>query len=273
VGDVLNSAEFEEILRKVKEGLDKLEPMYGQMSSNITGNAIWWALPPPVKDKINQWLAELWDWIKKISAEIGTFFAQPGAPHILWQCGQNWTREVGAKASNWQDTMHVSQLKTDDEWKGAAATAYKDILPLQQKALGAIKAATDEVQDVLTKLAVAIGAAWIAVGAALAVFLFEFGAAVVAAATGAGILAALGAALASCVKVWGVIAAALTALEGFVGATLVPSITDLQQRVTHNDGFPRGHWPALTRDISDSSMQDDDSDPNTDDVDWERSKA
>jgi hypothetical protein len=273
MGNVLSDSEFEEILRKVKEALDKMEPMYGQMSSNIHHNPVYFVLPPPVKDKIKEWLGVIWDWIKKITIEVGKFFALPGRPWTLYTHGESWTKDIGATASGWQDAIHVSQLKTDDEWKGAAATAYKDILPLHQKALGAVKSATDEVQDMLTKLAVAIGVMWVAIAAAIVSFIWEFGTAVAAALTGVGILAALGAAAASCAKLWGVIVAAFAAIEAFVVSTLVPAFTDLQQRIAQNDGFPHGHWPTLTKDISNSSMHGTDDDPSTDDIPWEMSKA
>ena len=46
----------------------------------------------------------------------------------------------------------MGMMKTDDEWKGGAADAYRNVLPLQQKALGAVKSAANEIDDVLTKL-------------------------------------------------------------------------------------------------------------------------
>ncbi len=273
MGNVLSASEFEEVLRKVKEALDRLEPMHGQMNSSVKHNAIYWALPPNVKDKLEEWLRQLWDWIKKIAEEVGKFFALPGDPGLLYNHGQTWTNDVGGKASHWKDAIHVGQLKTDDEWKGAAATAYKDILPLHQGALGAIKAATDEVQDILIRLAAGICAMWVAVGAALTALVLELAACIVGAATGAGAPPALAAALGACAKAFGIIAGAAAALEAFIGYTVFPAIGDLQQRIRDSDGFPNGHWPSLTKDIATSSMHGKDKDPDTDDIDWEMTKA
>jgi hypothetical protein len=79
-------------------------------------------------------------------------------------------------------------------------------------------------------------------------------------AAGAGISAA---------KVWGIVAAALAVLEAFVTGSLLPAIKDLNQRINNNEGFPGGHWPQLTTDISDSSH----SQNHGQNAPWEMSKA
>jgi len=56
--------------------------------------------------------------------------------------------------------------------------------------------------------------------------------------------------------VWGLVSAALAVLEAFVASTLLPAIKDLNQRVQSSDGFPQGHWPQLTSDISNSSHRE-----------------
>lgn len=264
MGEVLSQGEFEDILRRVKEALDNIPVQYNRLIDNINSSIGW--LPGFLLDKIKSALKTLGDFIGKVLTEIGKFFTQPGVPWTLWNHGTTWTSDVGGKASHWQDTMQLSQLKTDDEWTGAAATAYKDILPLQQKALGAIKAATDEIDDVLTKMAIAIGVAWLAIVTAIVSFVIELTAEAGAAATGVGAAPAAGAAALSAGKVWGIVAAALAVLEAFVASTLLPAIKDLQQRVNSSEGFPQGSWPKLTTDISDSSMKDGD-------VEWEMSKV
>jgi hypothetical protein len=165
--------------------------------------------------------------------------------------------------------FHVGSMATDDEWKGTAADSYKNVLPLQQKALGALKSATDEIDDVLAKMAIAIGVAWLAIVSAVVSFVVELTAEAGAAATGVGAPPAAAAAGVSAAKVWGIVAAALAVLEAFVTGSLLPSIKDLNQRVNNNEGFPGGHWPQLTTDISDSSHREN----HGRNAPWEMSKA
>lgn len=251
---VLGQAEFEEILRRVREAMNEIPRQYQRLVDNINSVLDW--LPGFLMDRIREALNAVGDFIGKVLTEIGKFVTQPGVPWTLWTHGDSWTNDVGAKASTWQDAFTLGAMKTDDEWSGGAATAYKNVLPQQQRALGAIKAACDEVDDVLTKLAIAIGVAWLAIVSAIVSFVIELTAEAGAAATGVGAPPAAAAAGVSAAKVWGIIAAALGVLEAFVASTLLPAIKDLNQRVNTNEGFPEGKWPQLTTDISDSSHRE-----------------
>lgn len=254
MGDVLGQAEFEDILRRVKEALDEVPKQFQRLVDNINSVLDW--LPGWVMDRIRDALNAVSDFIGKVLTEIGKFITQPGVPWTLWNHGSTWTNEVGAKASSWQDVFTVGAMDTDDNWTGAAATAYKNVLPQQQKALGMVKAATDEIDDVLTKMAIAIGVAWLAVVSAVVSFVIELTAEAGAAATGVGAPPAAAAAGVSAAKVWGLVSAALAVLEAFVASTLLPAIKDLNQRVQSDEGFPQGHWPQLTTDISNSSHRE-----------------
>jgi hypothetical protein len=267
MGEVLGLAEFQEILRRVQEALGEIPKQFQRLIDNINSVLDW--LPGWVMDKINTALRAVGDFIGKVLTEIGKFITQPGVPWTLWNHGTTWTEQVGAKASSWQDVFHIGSLKTDDEWKGSAADAYKNMLPLQQKALGAIKSASDEVDDVLTKMAIAIGVAWLAIVSAIVSFVVELTAEAGAASTGVGAPPAAAAAGVSAAKVWGIVAAALAVLEAFVTGSLLPAIKDLNQRVNNSEGFPGGHWPQLTTDISDSSHRQN----RGQNAPWEMSKA
>ncbi len=267
MGDILGQAEFEEVLRRVREALDAIPKKFQELIDKINSVLGW--LPGFILDKIKAALDAVGDFIGKVLTEIGKIITQPGVPWTLWSHGNSWTEQVGAKASNWQDVFHIGSLKTDDEWKGGAADAYKNILPLQQKALGAVKSACDEVDDVLTKMAIAIGVAWLAIVAAVVSFVIELTGETAAAATVAGAPPAAAAAGISAAKVWGIVAAALAVLEAFVANSMLPAIKDLNQRVNNSEGFPQGKWPQLTTDISDSSHKENKGQS----APWEMSKA
>ncbi|OLF05802.1 hypothetical protein [Actinophytocola xanthii] len=267
MGEVLSQAEFEDVLRRVREAMEEIPRQYQRLVDNINSVLDW--LPGFVLDRIRDALRTVGDFIGKVLTEIGKFVTQPGVPWTLWSHGDSWTNDVGAKASTWQDVFTLGAMRTDDEWTGGAATAYKNVLPQQQRALGAIKAACDEVDDVLTKLAVAIGVAWLAVVSAIVSFVVELTAEAGAAATGVGAPPAAAAAGVSAAKVWGIIAAALGVLEAFVASSLLPATKDLNQRVHTDEGFPQGHWPQLTTDISNSSHREN----GGQNAPWEMSKA
>jgi hypothetical protein len=254
MGGILGQGEFEDILRRVKEALDNIPKEFQRLVDNINSVLDW--LPGWIMDRIRDALNAVSDFIGKVLTEIGKFVTEPGVPWTLWNHGNSWTNDIGAKASNWQDVFTAGSMETDDNWSGSAANAYKNVLPQQQKALGAIKSATDEVDDVLTKMAIAIGVAWLAVVSAVVSFVIELTAEAGAAATGVGAPPAAAAAGVSAAKVWGLVSAALAVLEAFVASTLLPAIKDLNQRIQSNDGFPQGHWPQLTTDISNSSHKD-----------------
>lgn len=254
MGDVLGQAEFEDILRRVREALDEIPKQFQRLVDNINSVLGW--LPGFIMDRIRDALNAVADFIGKVLTEIGKFVTQPGVPWTLWNHGNSWTDDVGAKASNWQEAFTLGAMKTDDEWSGGAANAYKNVLPQQKAALAAVKAACDEVDDVLTKMAIAIGVAWLAVVTAVVSFVIELTAEGAAAATGAGAPPAAAAAGVSAAKVWGLVSAALAVLEAFVASTLLPAIKDLNQRVQSSEGFPEGNWPQLTTDISNSSHRE-----------------
>ncbi|MPZ79318.1 MAG: hypothetical protein GEV28_02560 [Actinophytocola sp.] len=256
---ILGEVEFEEIRRRVGDAIEGIRREFQRLVDNANRVLDW--LPGFIVDRVMAALRTVGEIIGKVITEVIKFQSQPGRPWTLWTTGGTWTDAVGAKTSSWSESFSVGSMRTDDEWSGSAAEAYKNVLPSQQKALGAVKAACDEVDDLLGKLAIAIGVAWLAVVSALVTFVIELTAEATAAAAtgGAGAPPAAAAAGGSAVKVAALVTAALGALEAFVGSTLLPSIKDLNQRVQNNEGFPRKHgsdeagWPQLTKDISNSS--------------------
>lgn len=271
MGEVLSQGEFDEILKVVQQKVEQFEPLFKTFCKAVQeaceGTWDW------VYDKIKTGLEFLWKWIKKIYGEIWNFWTQPGVPWTLWSHGSSWVDDVGAKASHWQDSMQWSQMATSYEWKGTAAQAYKDVLPLQQKALGAIREVCAEMDDSLTLLAIGIGAVWAAILGAVISFVAELITEAGGIATVAAAIAAIAAALGSCAKVWGLIMAALTAFETLVGTVILVKVKDLGQRLGNSDGFPQDHWPKSVRNLGNGSMKNTDNDPNTSDIDWEMSQA
>jgi len=250
----LSEAEFIDALRRVDDGLNKI----GDLTNNIVGAC----------NDFGRWLGPLWndvydllskfvDLVEKLLSEIGKFFTRPRVPWTLWNHGTDWTEQVGKRASDQQSKATTGQTEIDERWQGPAATAYLGTLPDQNKALSAIKAATDDLDDALTKVAGGIIAFWLGILAAIVPFIIELTGWGAAASTGVGAPPAAAGAGVSTVKVLGIIAAVVTAAIAYLSA-ISSQYKDLLQRLDNNDGYPGGHWPRSTNDvIADGSLSGD----------------
>src|SRR5262249_9074521 len=135
-------------------------------------------------NRAGRWLGPLWDevadllrrfvgLVEKLLSEIGKFVSQPGVPWTLWSHGTAWTEQVGRRATDLIAQATTGQTEIDERWQGPAATAYLGTLPDQAKALAAIKAATDDIDDALTKVAGAVVAFWLGLLAAVIPLVIE----------------------------------------------------------------------------------------------------
>jgi len=178
-----------------------------------------------------------------------------GAPARLYSHGETWTQRVGGPTHELAARVDAGQLRVDDHWTGSAASAYTGLLPLQGKALAAIKAATDDLDDALWKVAAGIIAFWLGIAAAFAPYIIEL---LVAAAAALGIITAPAAAAgagASTAKAIAVTTAVVTATIAYL-TTLWTQMRDLDQRLHNSDGLPGGKWPTLASDISNGRVYD-----------------
>ena len=250
----LSEAEFNDTLRRVENGLNRIT----DLSNNIVDAC----------NRFGRWLGPLWDdvvdllnkfidLVKRLVAEIVKFFAQPGVPWTLWNHGTTWTEQVGKRATDLMSQATTGQTEIDERWQGPAATAYLGTLPDQNKALAAIKAATDDIDDALTKVSGAIIAFWIGIAAVLVPLIMELTGRGAAASTGVGAPPAAAGAGASPLKALGVLTAVVTAATLYLTG-ISSQYKDLLQRVNNNDGFPQGYWPRSTTSvISDGSLSGD----------------
>lgn len=154
----------------------------------------------------------------------------------------------------------IATLDHRVETAGAVRSSpTRDTLGPQEKALTWIKTVADEIDDVLAKVAIAIGTLWIAILGFLVTFVVEASAEAVAAGTGVGTIAALVANLASWTKVIAGISIAVGVLWTFFSGAALTGFKDLRQRLNDNVPFPGGRWPKATGEYtSDGSITDGD---------------
>ncbi|PKW18484.1 hypothetical protein [Saccharopolyspora spinosa] len=254
------AAQFESAFGKSNELLNRVQDEFEKMVSNVNSIADW--LPDFVWRKVKDGIQEVSRLIDRLFKELTDFFTQPGSPGALWDAAKAWTEQVGAKTSELSASLKIDQLRTDNEWDGTAATAYKDSIASQQDSLKAIKSATDALDSSLNELAGAIIAFWVALGAALATYVSAMIAAALACATAVGALPGVAAAVTATGVVIAAVAAFATALATYLN-TIKTQQASMRQQLANNDAFPGGKWPRSTTDISDASVTD------GDDTDWQ----
>jgi hypothetical protein len=247
----LSEGEFSDLLRRVDDALQKIINTTNKIVDACTKAGKWLG---PVWDNVVDLLHRFVGLVEKFLSEVGKFITRPGAPLTLWNVGNDWTHHVGKPVSDLVGAATVGQTQIDERWQGPAATAYLGTLPDQNKALAAIKAATDELDDALTKIAGGIIAFWVALLAALIPFIIELAGWLTAALTGIGAPAAAAGSGVSTAKVIALVTAIVGATVTYLTA-ITTQYKDLQQRVDNNEPFTHGSWPRSTNDvIADGSL-------------------
>ncbi|GAB3469188.1 hypothetical protein [Actinophytocola sediminis] len=270
----LTQEEIDEIIRKINEGFETFKSEFQKFVQGVEGWVKKWV--PWAYGKLTELLSWMYAKLMEVEAELRKFLTQPGQPWTLWNTGSTWTNSVGT-VSGMEGNFTESAMPTGAEWDGTAASQYKRSLGPQGKALAAVKAATDAVDDALGKLAVAIGVAWLAIAAAIVSFISEIiaEAGATVASEGAATPATVPAAGISVAKVAGLVAAAIGVLEAFVASTVLPAFKDLDQVIQTNGAYPKNlssgenEWPRMTSDVSDSSHRGN----HGKNAPWEMSKA
>jgi hypothetical protein len=253
---VLSAGEFDDILHRVDQKLRDAEEQTRRLIDRVRHAMSWLG---PFGHGVMEVLEKIWEILQKIGSEIATFFTQPGVPWTLWNHGNDWSGPpVAGRIAKLVGEATLDETRADDRWQGSAADAYRNTLPRQKEALAKLVSVAQDIDDVLTKMAVAIGAFWIAVLSAIIALVVELTAETAAAATVVGAPPAAAAGGISLGKALGLIAGAASLLYGFVMSDTAPAIKDLRQSLYDATAFPGGRWPRSTTDMSDGSLSDGD---------------
>jgi uncharacterized protein YukE len=236
------------------EQVEKLFKDIGtQINKLIDGVNQWLPWLGPLADKTRAALIWCRDLVEKILSEIGKFLTGPGVPWTLFAHGSDWTG-IGGKVAGHANEAATGQVVTGDHWTGDAATAYRATFALQTEAMKAVKTATDELHDALRNVAIAIIGFWVALAAAVAVYVFELMAAAAATTPPATPAAPVIAGIAS-TKFIAIMAGLASAAAGVFGV-MVTQTADLEQRLG-DPTFPGRQWPvSATNAFSDGSVED-----------------
>ncbi|RAO08408.1 hypothetical protein [Micromonospora noduli] len=248
----LSEAEFNELINHIEAGVRRIEGLANQLIERVNSHLPW--LGPFARETLRL-MERFRDLAIRFFSEVGKFLTRWGVPWTLYSHGETWTRHVGGPVHEQAARVDAGQLHVDDYWTGVAATAYTGLLPLQGKALASIKAATDDLDDALWKIAAGIIAFWLGIAAVFVPYIVELIAEVIAAETVVAAPPAAAAAGASTARTIaltiGVVTAAITYLT-----SLWTQMRDLDQRLHTSDGLPGGNWPTLVSDLSDGRVRD-----------------
>jgi uncharacterized protein YukE len=242
--------QFDKALSEVQQFAADLQT---QIAKLIDGVNKWLPWLGPLADKTKAALVWCRDLVVKIGEEIYKLITGPGVPWTLFAHGSDWT-DIGTKVAGHANEAATGVVVRDDSWTGDAATAYKASFGLQTDAMKAIKTATDEVHDALRNVGIAIIVFWIALAAALAIYIFELIAAAAATTPPATPAAPVIAGIAS-TKFIAILAGLVVAL-GAAFSVMVTQAADLTQRLG-DPTFPGQHWPlSATHAFADGSNAD-----------------
>jgi hypothetical protein len=265
---VMSREEFDALLKKVQGQLTKIEGESNLLISNC--NLAMGVLPLPVALGLRYILSRFGDLVTALFEMVKELMWSPGWPPGLYNTGDDWTNKIGKVAGELITAAGNDQTSVDEKWKGPAQQAYLQALLGQKNALIAVKAACDDIDDALFKIALALAGAWVAIVAGLVMYIVELCAAAAAATTAVAAPPAAAAAGVSTVKVTAIVSAAVTVLVG-VGGTIYTQYKDLNQRL-QGELFAGGVWPAIADAgmLGDGSMTDGNkNNPGGDGSDWQ----
>ncbi|MGH4019494.1 MAG: hypothetical protein ACRDT0_09715 [Pseudonocardiaceae bacterium] len=210
----------QEIEQKIREFFDKVN----EVISWVPG--IFSHLIEPIvqgMEQLGQKMQEFWD-------RVNQLFEQPGNSDRLRDVGVQWADSIGNVLGDIAGTISLDKLRTNIEWTGSAAEAYRATVPAQGEALTGLKDLAIEMRTSLDSLAESIDNFWLAMKIAFVGFVVAIVAAIVAAATVVGIPAAIGAVLAAVAACVGLIAATIVALDSHID-TIQNQQTTIQQGI------------------------------------------
>lgn len=234
----------QEIEQKIREFFDGVNEVIGWVPG------IFSHLVEPIvqgMEQLRQKMQEFWD-------RVNQLFEQPGNSERLREAGARWAEDIGNVLGDLAATISLDKLRTNIEWTGRAAEAYRATVPAQGEALTGLKDLAIEMRTSLDSLAESIDNFWLAIKVAFVAFLVAIVGAIVAAATVVGIPAAIAAILAAVATCLGLIIATIVALDSHLD-TIQNQQTAIRQGI-HDIGseWSRSNIAAL----SDASVADGD---------------
>jgi len=246
--------DFEQILDKIKDGIDWVEDKLREFPPWVSRNLDHWWIPGFVKSTVRWCMDKVIDLANWILERIKDAIVGFAAPFRLMTHVGDWGR-VSVLASGVQGALNGKSNALNYSWSGTAADRYSEACQPQADAAGAIKKAAD---DTRVALGLVIGAGlafYVAIGVVVAQWIGAMGASTAAVAS--VVAAPAGAAAAAADS--GVSAAAITAAVLALTTVLVAQGNAFGAITAAMDQskFGAGDWPdSVEGHFSDGTVRD-----------------
>ncbi|GAA1636976.1 hypothetical protein [Actinoplanes couchii] len=176
------------VVQKIYDLLNELDRKVNELQRSIDDKLP--HLPGFLADRVSAAWNGFCDMLGELFASIGDWLSRAGSPGAVTDTADDWVTKVGGPVSGQATVADIARLKTDNEWKGDAAKAYADMMPLHKDILNAVKGFADNTATALNSVATGITIFWVGIGAALAELLLGIAGAIGASGTIIGLPAA-----------------------------------------------------------------------------------
>lgn len=170
-----------EVERQVEELFNKVNDVISWVPGFLSD------LVEPIRkamDDLNRKMAEFWNSCKH-------FMTDRGSPSKLKAVAATWSDAIGNPIGGLAGAVSLDKLKTEIEWQGRAAEAYKATVPAQVGGLNSLKDLGLQIRNSLINLANGIDSFWTQIIGVVTGLAIAIGVAIVSACTVVGIPAAI----------------------------------------------------------------------------------
>lgn len=159
-------ATIQKAAEKITEANDLVNKLYEGVNQLLS-----WVpeMYVPLIEPIKKGMEEFGKLHMKIFEEINQFLTERGSPSRLREVAGQWTAQA-TKLGAISGDLNLDKHRTNIEWEGRAAEAYKALVPGQVSAVNGVKGAADKVVLTLDALANAIEMFWVSIGIAVTTF-------------------------------------------------------------------------------------------------------
>jgi uncharacterized protein YukE len=248
-------AQYEATIDRLDKGMADLSRLVGQLpaaTASVTGR---WYMTDDLSaalTRISNTLAALG---ADLLAKLKEFLKGAVAPIRFFFIANDWD-EVRGLATSVAGNLQPVALSVDYYWQGAAAEAYKSVIPAQTAAATRIGTMSDKTQTALTWSAAAGCAFYLGLLAVLIQFVIAF----------VGVLAALGSVVFSwagillAIEEAGIGLGEVAALVALLAAALTTQgiqLSNMHSEAEDASAFPGHHWPSAVADrYTDATVTD-----------------
>jgi hypothetical protein len=240
--------DFHDILRTISDGLDELQKKSETLEQRLN-RALRFILVPSVADAIIAAVRTFIAIRDRFIDEAQEYLTQPGWPFALFRIADMWENQVGTPLSVQAALMGSGRRAGDNSWTGSASRAYHDAADEQQAAAQSFKPLAEKVQDLLNDLGFGLIGLAVGISFAVATFILEMTAAVIAAASVVGAPASPEIAIGAAVSGIGLFAAAVAGFLEFL-ERINSAERAIKQNLDDASGIPDGHWPDISKRVT-----------------------